>query len=424
MSRLLLSKVNIFNWNGTLYFFNGKCYDPALNQEIIQLYREKVDDRIDNATSMYTISYLEKFLLTDSSIRIYDFDCNKRITVLNNCIYDVEQKQKFRHSSDILAFSYINANYVETPYCRHFDSFLESVFDNDPILIKRMWMILGYLIMQTNEAKKFFIMGEAPDSGKSLLGNFIQSLFPRRYVSNLALNDFNSRFGMVRLVGSAVNISLDLPSSKLNQNAVSRIKMLTGGDMINVEEKFKPVFQFKNQAKLLFGTNFPISITEQDEAFWNRLVYIPFRFSVPPEEQDGTLFQKFQNEKDSIVSKALKYANKLIKNNFNFPSTTEIDIITKQWKTDEIPTIDYFVKEYCIVNPEYKGELASTLYTAYEIYCNRNGLSAKSHSSFKNYLEKNIGLKHLKMRNGGKNPQSSFKGIKLNFNINNENFSF
>lgn len=236
-SKNLLNRVRIINNDDKLYFFNGKCYDPVGKHDIAKLYREKVDDKIGSSSSMYNIFQLEEFMLSDPSICIEDMNYNLRIAVLKNCIYDVEKRQKCHHTSDIITFSYIDADFVDDPYCPYFDKFLKNVFQNDSILIERMWQILGYFFMQTNEAKSFFLMGEAPDSGKSLLGNFIQSLYPKQYVSNVPLHDFNTRFGPVRLVGSAINISLDLPATKLKDSAVSKIKMLTGGDYINVEEK-------------------------------------------------------------------------------------------------------------------------------------------------------------------------------------------
>ena len=413
-SQNLQNKVKIINCNGKLFFFNGFCYDPADKNDIIRLYRQTVDDKVNYTKSLYNIGQLEQFLRSDPSIELCDDSANLRIAVLDNCIYDVEKQKAFRHTPDLHVFSYVNASLISNPRCPCFDQFLKDATLNNPVLIERIWSMLGYTIMQTNEAKVFFHMGEAPDSGKSLLGNFIQNIYPKNYVSNVPLHDFNTRFGPVRLVGSAVNISLDLPSTTLKSEAVSKIKMLTGGDYINVEEKCQPIFKYKNRAKLLFASNSPIRLSEDDDAFWNRLVYIPFDVSVPPAKQDPTLADKFMKEKDSIVSKALFYAHKLIKNGFVFPSTSDIDARIMQWKLQPVPTIDLFLKENCTIGTEFRGELVCNLYSSYEEYCCNKNLTAKSELNFKQYLEKTVGLKHFKMRDGGENPQSAFKGIKLN----------
>lgn len=78
---------------------------------------------------------------------------------------------------------------------------------------------------------------------------------------------------MGTLVGAAVNISLDLPSSRLSPIAVSKLKMLTGGDMITINEKYVPQFKYQNRAKFIFASNHPLKLVEDDEVFWERVVF-------------------------------------------------------------------------------------------------------------------------------------------------------
>jgi putative DNA primase/helicase len=273
--------------------------------------------------------------------------------------------------------------------------------------------MLGYILMHTNDGKCFFLMGEAPNSGKSLLGNFISQLFPREHVSNVALNNFNERFSLVKLVGAAVNISLDLPSTKLKPADISNLKSLTGGDDINVEEKGQPSFSFRNRAKLIFASNFPVRIAEEDEAFWNRLIYIPFNKSISPELQDKTLLNKFINEKDSIVTKALRHAKKLIKNNFVFPSTPEIDRKIAEFKNEPLPTVRNFIEAKCEINSEFIGVALQDLYDEYVNFCYENNFTADAYNAFKAQFQKLSGATHIKKRFGRPNPISGFSGVKL-----------
>lgn len=134
-------------------------------------------------------------------------------------------------------------------------------------------MFLGYIFTQSLDAKAFFIMGHTPNSGKSLLGKFISCLYEEKYISTIALSDFNGDFSMGTLVGAAVNISLDLPSSRLSLIAVSKLKMLTGGDMITINEKYVPQFKYQNRAKFIFASNHPLKLVEDDEVFWERVVF-------------------------------------------------------------------------------------------------------------------------------------------------------
>ena len=269
------------------------------------------------------------------------------------------------------------------------------------------------MLLQTMEAKAFFVMGMAPNSGKSLLGNFIETLFNERYVSNIALSDFNGSFSLAPIAGSAINISLDLPSTRLKASAVSKLKMLTGGDAFNVNQKYVPEFRYRNRAKLLFATNFPITLAEPDDAFWNRMVFLPFDYSVPQSEQNPSLSELFHQEKDAIVSEALRHARFLVKNNFHFPTTPSIEHRLQEWQGKRMASVENFLMDCCVLGREYKGELVRSLYTRYEQYCDAEDIVAKSYSDVKRFLENEVGLKHVKMRDGSQNPQSAFRGIQL-----------
>lgn len=409
----LKNRVHFIYYSGNLYWYNGKCYDVLNEREVVGLYRKMVDNKVGSEKSMNTIMQLYKFLCTDPEIYVEKVPNNLRIAVLKNGIYHVEKEELYPHSEKIITFSYINAEYVIGKECRAFDRFLADVTGGNEILIMRLWMVLGYLLTQTMEAKVFFIMGEAPDSGKSLFGNFIENLFPERYISNVALNDFNGQFSLAPLVGAALNVSLDLPASKLNDAAVSRLKMLTGGDAVNINQKYVPEFRYINRAKFIFASNTPISISNEDEAFWRRVVYLPFDITIPKEKQNRKLLTVFLKEKNAIVSKALRYAKELIENDFEFPTTPQIICKMEEYSGKTNTGIEAFLQSCCEFGKDYRGELIDTLYKAYEGYCVNNSYIPLNRFLFKRYLENQVGLKHCKMRNGGCNPQSAFKEIRL-----------
>ena len=409
----LLQKITIINYGNHLYYYNGRYYQQINDMDVLTLYRDYVDKKIGGEKTVSRIGQLYKFLLSESKLKKESIPMNLPMAVLENGIYDIVKQKLYRHTSKVITFSCINAKYVEDEKCPVFEQFLSDVTGNDEVLIERLWMFLGYVLMQTVEAKSFFIMGLAPDSGKSVLGNFIESLFPRECVSNIALNDLNKNFSLAPIVGSAVNISLDLPSSRLNADAVSSLKMLTGGDVVTINEKYVPKFSYSNRAKFIFATNNSISLAEQDRAFWNRLVYLPFNYTVPKKKQDRCLQRRLDKEKNAIVSKALGKARKLLKNNFVFPTTPSIERQVREWQGLENPTIDGFVDEYCVLGKEYAGETVERLYCVYEQYCYDSGYEPRSRTIFKNYLENTFNLKHTKMRLGAENPRSAFKGIAI-----------
>lgn len=409
----LKERIPLIHYQDSLYAYNGFCYDLLFPDDIIRLYRERVDDKLGGEKSLSNINQLHKYLCTDGSIVVEEFKNNQRIAVLENGVFDVMTGKLRKHTHKEVTFSYIKAKYLDNAKCKHFRKFLRDITREDDILQERLWQFLGYMLMQTNEAKAFFVMGEAPDSGKSLLGNFIESLFDERYVSNIALNDFNRNFALAPIAGSAVNISLDLPATQLKPSAVSQLKMLTGGDAFNINQKYVPEFRYRNRAKLLFATNFPIELLDHDDAFWLRMVYLPFDYSVPEAKRNPNLLEVLQEEKDAIVSEALRHAKTLVENGFRFPTTPQIERKIQEWQGKRCATIEHFLHDCCELGENFKGELMETLYPAYEAYCEESGFVPKRQPEFKRFLEQEKGLPHTKLRLDCENPQSAFRGIKL-----------
>lgn len=409
----LKERIHLLFYQKNLYGFNGRCYDLLSADDVIRLYRSKVDNKLGGEKSLWGIKQLYQYLLTDSTIAAEKITGSRQIAVLRNGIYDVMTGQLRRHSHKEIAFSWVDAEYCESGKCKNFHKFLRDVTSGDEVLQERMWQALGYMLTQSAEAKTFFVMGTAPSSGKSLLGNFIESLFDERYVSNVALNEFNRPFELAPIAGAAVNVSLDLPSARLNADAVSALKRLTGGDGITINPKYVSPFRYRSRAKLLFASNFPLELVDRDDAFWDRVTYLPFDYTIPREMQNPMLPELFQQERDSIVSEALRHVRTLVENNFQFPTTPLVERRMQDWQGRSCATIENFLHDCCIQGAGCKGELMDTLFSAYEQYCDLSGFVAKSRIVFKQFLENEVGLRHFKMRDGGENPQSAFRGIKL-----------
>lgn len=415
----LLSATELICVDKHLFRYNGICHESCDVDELLVFYREHIDRKVHGAKNLRIFSELHKFLLADSRLRVDESGmAPAEYCFLINGIFDVKKQRLIKHTSNLIAFSFVNARYVENPVCKKFDRFLEITMQGDKTLIRRFWYMLAYIFMQSLDAKTFFALGTAPNSGKSLLGKLIQQLYLKKYVSAIALNDMNKDFSLAPIVGAAVNLNMDLPNSRLNSAAVSSIKLLTGGDLMNINQKFVPQFKYQNRAKLLFGTNYPIKLAagiagDDEKAFWDRMVFIPFMYSVPKDKQNPKLLEELLVEKDAIVSKALRYGRDLLEESYVFPSTLEIDRIVAEWKGDDQYFIDCFLSECCEMTDAGARETMDNLYRAYCRFCDANGENMQSWSMLKSYIERR-GVMHLKARlDNAANPKSAFEGIKL-----------
>lgn len=412
----LKQRVSISCIDKGLYVFNKKYYEKIDGDQLMTIYRDKVDRTLHNAKSLNTFRNLYKFLQTDTEIqKTIDYAAVDDLAVLENGVFNVRNQKLVPHSEKYMFMYQINASYTEENETPIFDKFLVSVTGGNAVLIKRLWYLIAYLCMHSVSAKCFFVLGTAPNSGKSVFGRFIQKLFEARFISSIALTDMNKDFSLAPIVGKAVNVSMDLPSSKVSAAASSKLKMLTGDDLVTINEKYVPQFCYYNRAKFLFASNHPIKLVEEDEAFWNRLVYFPFNHSIPKEAQDVKLLDKILEEKDVIVSRALRYGKSFIKNNYTFPSTPEIEETLAIWKGERNYSVENFLRDCCDIKESYAGEWTSVLYAAYEEYCEKCEKDCVSSEVFKQILKSQQGVKPKKFRKNGswENPRAGFTGIKL-----------
>lgn len=185
-------------------------------------------------------------------------------------------------------------------------------------------------------------MEDAPNSGKSILGNTIQKLYPENSVSNLSLGELGGKFETESLLYSRINISLDLPQEVLNASAVSKLKRITGGDSIEIQRKNQGSLKLDHNMKFLFATNFPLRIDSNDPAFLDRIIFLPFMKSVPKDERDPDLAKKLWKERDAIVTKALQYARKLMKQGWQFPPIPDVDCMRGIQRKNSIRTDKFF----------------------------------------------------------------------------------
>ena len=235
----------------------------------------------------------------------------------------------------------------QTPF---FDHMVETVAQGDSGFEQRLLECLG-VILTGYPCKRFFVFEGPPDSGKSQLARFLREILGT--TSCFAVNDieqFSTRFLTGMLPGKLLCVCSDVSDKPLTPKAVGLIKQPTGDDLIFGERKYRDANVFENTAKLLFLTNFPLKIwgARLDPAFLKRMIKIPFRYSVPEEEQIPDLYQHFMHEAGGIIWKSLEALGALITRGGTFTSLSDRNDMTD---VKAVPTqqdlVRQFIQERC-----------------------------------------------------------------------------
>ncbi|MSC53181.1 primase-like DNA-binding domain-containing protein [Faecalibacterium prausnitzii] len=174
----------------------------------------------------------------------------------------------------------------------------------------------------------------------------------------------------------------------------------------------------ERRIKFVFSSNHPIIIDGEDDALLKRIIYLPFNYAIPDDQQDPDLGDKIWKERDAIATKALRYARKLVKLNYIFPEIPQMDNAKCIVRDSIAKTVGKFVQESCDKSESKAVTATEDLYNAYSDYCKEKNMWACSQKAFTKELTQ-MKIEHTRFRCTGedmiarKNPVSAFKGIKL-----------
>lgn len=421
----MLSKVYIKRLYGAIYLYNDKCYLPLTEQEYLILMRRESDDELLSILKSYrAFSDAYRFLAINPDIEFEQYSKSilqfKTVIVFENMLLDAKSGSRLEHNENYPVFFGTNIKYHakpgNTPY---WDAYLESVSQGDKKIENLIYEMLGYLLLQGNDGKCFFVLAAASNSGKSVLGEFVSSAFSDNYVSHMAIDDFGKRFSLGSLWRTALNVSMDLPQSTLSNDTVSLIKTLTGDFKVTAEEKYAPKFTAINRIKLVFGTNSGISISAPDPAFWNRVIIVPFQYEIPRSQRNPDLLLHLMDEKDDIFSKSIPYITKLIERNYEFTIPDISNTMKCSWSRNESDPLGDFFLKYCEITEESSKTAVQAVYDCYKKYCIVQGIAdtISDIATFSKAIrQRNPDIKIQKCRvKEYENPVSAFQNVKCNY---------
>ena len=193
--------------------------------------------------------------------------------------------------------------------------------------------------------------------------------------------------------GKLINMAMDLPKGKLDAMTVALLKQITGGDLITVEKKYENMRSIRSKMRFLFASNYPVVIpkVDDDTAFWERMIIIPFEHSVPKPELDHELLEKLLQEKNSIVTRCLCAVHKVVTRNFSFSHCAVADNMKKRWRyqlEDISGTIEQYVSKKLTVTGNVSDKVyLQDIYLNYRKYCTQQGLMAVTYEYFSNWLK-------------------------------------
>lgn len=172
--------------------------------------------------------------------------------------------------------------------------------------------------------------------------------------------------------------------------------------------------------RFLFASNYPVTVpkNDDDDAFWDRMIVIPFLYPIDRSAADPDFLEKLLNEKDDIISTCLKALGKVINNHYTFSPCPAADRLKQNWRYREYDytrSIPIFVDHCLDVTKDPADKLyLQELYQCYCEFCNTYDLPVTNYNSFSAWLTTNIeGCSKKRIHETDKNPMAGLVGLRL-----------
>ena len=243
-------------------------------------------------------------------------------------------------------------NYNETAHCVYLKKLLNDTLPDPSFL----WDLMAYCLYRGYPLQKFFMLIGRGRNGKGVYQTILSRLLGSTNVSNISLSDFeDNRFSASALYRCLANISSEENYGDLQNTRV--LKMLTGGDQVQADRKFKRAVKFVNYAKIIISTNQVAQTRDTTDAFFRRVALqeFPHQFEIDPaidikiREDSPEMTLEFEG----LLFLALQRLKTLKANNFIFARAHDFDSTRTRYLSLSNP-LSQFLDE--TVDRTYKQE--------------------------------------------------------------------
>lgn len=271
------------------------------------------------------------------------------------------------------------------------EQFIAEVFDGNEEIAAFMQRMLGYGITGLTTEHIFPVLyGEKGRNGKDTMLEAIKHTLGELadpVSTDVLIASKNDR-------GAAQPHLVDLRGRRLvwaSETAANarfneqQIKWITGGGIIKTRQLYSSMIEFAPTHLVLLLTNFKPRANAEDEAFWTRLVLLPFtlRFVANPQApderpRDTQLLDKLREQTSGILAWLVRGCLQWQRSGLQVPEA--IRASTAGYRSEE-DTIGHFLEQCCHISPAATAP-ASELYKSYRDWCEESGLQALNQMNF------------------------------------------
>lgn len=301
---------------------------------------------------------------------------------VRNGLLDWRTRELRSHSPEVLSTIQLPVRWNPRAECPAFDRFIAEVVPEDALLLA--WEVLGYLLLPANPLRKAIMLLGPGANGKSVYLRVCEALLGSENVANVSLQQLaEDRFAASELYGKLANVYADLDARAVRYT--DRFKMVTGGDTLRGERKYRDPFYFRSMALPIFSANQAPVSTDTTEAYFDRWIVVPMETVIPEERRDPDLAEKLTEPTELegiLLSAALSLKRLTDRGRFAVPVSVRQAGTAYREYADPVAG---FLAEEC-AEDEAAWTARSELYRVYRSWAERAGRRPLADRSFYAHL--------------------------------------
>lgn len=227
----------------------------------------------------------EIFILIKSKLRVITTCQIPYYTAFENGIWDDLNKKLIPFSKDLVFTSKCHTNLnvnAQNPFIyipedgSTWDvlSWLSGLGDDEMILLIKE-VIAAAMLPNTRFDKMVLFYAEDGCNAKGTICELIRQILGEETIANIPLSEFGKPFGLSKLPGANAIISDENKVEKYS-NGVAELKAIITGDMVTVNQKYMPSFDFRFCGLVIECINEMKSLHDKTKSFLRRLHFVPF----------------------------------------------------------------------------------------------------------------------------------------------------
>lgn len=284
----------MFIHNEEVFQFNGKVFDKVdgaiIEQNMLNAMRHVKPSSSDVSGAVR----LTRISLTANIEKMPSWrTCPDRSTagviVFNNGILDLEEGSFSPHSLDLLTCNKLDYDYDPTATCPNWMNFIESLWGDDPDIIRsfRQWM--GYCMVHDYRHQKIAALIGKPRSGKGTIARIMVDMLGKYNVASPSLAKLSDA-AVLHTMSNKLLATIPDASSVSGPNAAAVmecLKSISGNDAMTFDRKYMSASTEVITARLMLVANEFPAFNDPSGAIVDRILYFPFNVSHAGREDPG-----------------------------------------------------------------------------------------------------------------------------------------